>query len=292
MQKSLEFLGASQYFVIVVKPRSDNEYTTATTAMLDQIHPDLPKLPNDHNTYTLGSISKQNIVIACLPKGEFGLIVGISGGIPPKVRLSDVVVSTLVDQYPEVVQWDSGKAEKDGNFKRTKALKNPQHEMNGSKVPQNLDDLKKRWPNLVSKYIRSGSLKDPLFAPGNSHRSWWVFALMGRGVEQVTITTMSTAVNGEQRKPRGMRVHYGLIASGNQVIKDNKFRDSLNESLGRNVLCVEKEAAERMIDFACVVIRGTCDYADSQTNKDWQGRAAAVAAIDVDGERSAKDILG
>lgn len=34
---------------------------TAATVMLDQIHPDLPKPPNDHNTYTLGSIDKHNM---------------------------------------------------------------------------------------------------------------------------------------------------------------------------------------------------------------------------------------
>jgi nucleoside phosphorylase len=111
---------------------------TAATAMLDQIHPDLLKPLNDHNTYTLGSIGNHNIVIACLLKGKYGtnpvamvvtrmistfpsikvgVMVGISGGIPPKVRLGDIVVSTPINQYPGVVQWDIGKAEKGGYFK-------------------------------------------------------------------------------------------------------------------------------------------------------------------------------
>jgi len=335
---------------------------TAATAMLDQIHPDLPKPPNDHNTYTLGSIGKHNIVIACLPKGKYGttsaatvatrmvgtfpsikvgLMVGIGGGIPPKVRLGDVVVSTPVDEYPGVVQWDFGKAEKDSKFKRTGALNNPpsalltaltkletKREMNGSKIPQYLDDLEKNWPNLVPKYTRSASLKDPLFEPDLSYRSrsrwqviflmlwktiqallgyllgWWAFAPMDRGPEQMTSTTVSTAVDGKQSRPGDMRVHYGLIASGNQVIKDAKLRDGLNESLSGNVLCVEMEAAGLMNDFPCIVIRGICDYADSQKNKDWQEHAAAVAAAcakelleyvqpsDVDRERPVKDILG
>jgi len=127
---------------------------------------------------------------------------------------------------------------------------------------------------------------------------------MDRGSKQVTSTTVSTAVDGKQSRPGGMRVHYGLIASGNQVIKDAKFRDRLNESLGGNILCVEMEAAGLMNDFPCIVIRGICDYADSQKNKDWQEHAAAVAAAcakelleyvqpsDVDGERPVKDILG
>ena len=334
---------------------------TAATAMLDQRHADLPKPQNDHNTYTLGSIGNHKVVITCLPKGKYGtnsaatiatrmvstfpsikvgLMVGIGGGIPPKVRLGDVVVSAPVNQYSGVVQWDSGKAEKDGNFKRTGMLNNPpsalltaltkletEHEMNGSKIHHYLDDLEKKWPNLVPKYTRSASLKDPLFAADNSYHNqnrsqviftmlwdtilailgyllgWWAFAPMEPGAKQVrSITTVSTVVDGDQRKPGEMRVHYGLIASGNQVIKDASLRDSINESLGGNVLCVEMEAAGLM-DFPCIVIRGICDYADSDKNKDWQEYAAAVAAAyakellecvqpsDVDGERPVKDIL-
>ena len=75
-----------------------------------------------------------------------------------------------------------------------------------------------------------------------------------------------------------MRVHYGLIASGNQVIKDAAFRDEINKRLGGKVLCFEMEAAGLMNDFPCIVIRGICDYADSHKNKAWQEHAAAVAA--------------
>jgi nucleoside phosphorylase len=81
-----------------------------------------------------------------------------------------------------------------------------------------------------------------------------------------------------KRKAREMRVHYGLIASGNQVIKDAAFRDKVNKRLGGRVLCFEMEAAGLMNDFSCIVIRGICDYADSHKNKAWQEHAAAVAA--------------
>jgi nucleoside phosphorylase len=75
-----------------------------------------------------------------------------------------------------------------------------------------------------------------------------------------------------------MIVHYGLIASGNQVVKDAAFRDMLIKSLEGDVLCIEMEAAGLMNDFPCIVIRGICDYSDSHKNKDWQEHAAAVAA--------------
>jgi nucleoside phosphorylase len=81
-----------------------------------------------------------------------------------------------------------------------------------------------------------------------------------------------------RRRPRDMHVHYGLIASGNEVIKDAAFRDEINKRLGGKVLCFEMEAAGMMNDFPCIVIRGICDYADSHKYKDWQEHAAAVAA--------------
>ena len=71
-------------------------------------------------------------------------------------------------------------------------------------------------------------------------------------------------------------IHYGLIASGNTVIKDAKFRDQLRDELG--ILCFEMEAAGLVNDFPCLVVRGICDYSDSQKNQDWQYYAALTAA--------------
>ncbi|KUM57039.1 hypothetical protein ACN42_g10158 [Penicillium freii] len=71
-------------------------------------------------------------------------------------------------------------------------------------------------------------------------------------------------------------VHYGLIASSNQVVKDSQLRDRLGREL--DAYCVEMEAAGLMNNYPCLVIRGICDYADSHKNKEWQGYAATVAA--------------
>ncbi|KAF3291522.1 hypothetical protein TWF970_000736 [Orbilia oligospora] len=297
---------------MATNPRSYNEYTvgwvcalpkeqTAARAMLDEIHPDLPKPATDENTYTLGSIRNHNVVIACLPKHavgtsaaarvatqmfnifpiKIGLMVGIGGGIPPKVRLGDVVVST------EWIQWDFGKVVENGKFQRTGKRNNlstalltaiskleTQHEMYGTKILQYLDDLGKKYPNLAPKYTSANSLQDPLGYIQNS-----------------------------EKKTGDVCVHYGLIASGNQVIKNAEFRDELNRDLGGDILCFEMEAAG-LTSFPYIVIRGICDYADSQKNDDWQKYAAAVAAayakellesiqpIEIDRERPVKDLLG
>ncbi|KAL7912200.1 hypothetical protein GGI35DRAFT_492155 [Trichoderma velutinum] len=332
--------------------KTHNEYTVgwvcalpkeqiAATAMLDQIHPSLPKPPTDSNIYTLGSIGKHNVVIACLPKGHignnsaatvaaqmvstfpsvrFGLMVGIGGGIPPKVRLGDVVVGTPVDSFPGVIQWDLGKA-KDGNFEWTGSLNNPPaslltalaelestHELAGSKIPEYLDQLKQKWPRLAAKY-KSDSLEDILFKADYSHVNQstaedHVFSDSDYESEKEDNCQYCDKTKVIKRKPRDMRIHYGLIASGNQVIKSAIHRDQLNKDLGGNLLCVEMEAAGLMNSFPCIIIRGICDYADSHKSKDWQDYAAAVAAAfakellyyvwtsDVDGERPIKDVLG
>lgn len=319
--------------------RTHNDYTvawvcalpkeqTAATTMLDEIHPELSQPPNDHNTYTLGSVHNHNVVIACLPKGrygnnaaatvgtrmlgtfpsiKFGLMVGIGGGMPPKVRLGDVVVSTPVLHYPGLVQWDLGKAGQGDWLERTGALDNPpgvlltalakletRHELIGSKIPDYLNELKQKYPNLAPEYLSFDSLEDPFFEPENSYRNrnvlQVIFSILGDtilvslayflGAQMFNSTSREAekVTNTTAVYPRKLQVHYGLIASGNQVIKDASFRDRLNESLGGNVLCVEMEAAGLMHDFPCIVIRGICDYADANKKKDWQKYAAAVAA--------------
>jgi nucleoside phosphorylase len=72
-------------------------------------------------------------------------------------------------------------------------------------------------------------------------------------------------------------VHYGTIASGNQVIRSAAERHRVSAELG-GVLCFEMEAAGLINNFPCLVIRGICDYADSHKNKRWQPYAAATAA--------------
>jgi hypothetical protein len=71
-------------------------------------------------------------------------------------------------------------------------------------------------------------------------------------------------------------IHYGLIASANQVMENALIRDELIAE--KDVLCFEMEAAGLMNHFPCLVIRGVCDYADSHKNEEWQGYAAMAAA--------------
>ncbi|KAK6506303.1 hypothetical protein TWF506_011220 [Arthrobotrys conoides] len=71
-------------------------------------------------------------------------------------------------------------------------------------------------------------------------------------------------------------IHYGLIASGNQVMKHGITRDQLSRD--KNILCFEMEAAGIMDEIPSLIIRGICDYSDNHKNKSWQPYAALVAA--------------
>jgi nucleoside phosphorylase len=54
------------------------------------------------------------------------------------------------------------------------------------------------------------------------------------------VTPVSSATVGGKFDPE---IHYGLIASGNQVMRDAKVRDNLGKKYKDKVLCFEMEAA-------------------------------------------------
>jgi nucleoside phosphorylase len=249
-------------------------------------------------------------------------MVGIGGGVPSKnnnIRLGDIVVSTPVGTYPGVVKWDSGKINGIDKFERTGSLNMPpkslltaltlletQHDMGRSKIPQYLEEVKQKSGKLASMFLATDSLQDALFKSSYNHVQKPVSdesdqdELDEEEHESCQSCDKSMIV---KRKPHKSFVHYGLIASGDKLIKDATFRNKLNKELGGHVLCIEMEAAGLMNEFPCLVIRGICDYADSHKNDDWQEYAAIMAAAfakellqyvqasDIEKEKPVKDVL-
>lgn len=89
----------------------------------------------------------------------------------------------------------------------------------------------------------------------------------------------------ESRQDRGIgaarqrdtpKIHYGNIASSNQLQISAAKRDQLHND--HEVICFEMEGAGVIHNHPCLVIRGICDYSDSHKNKKWQTYAAATAA--------------
>lgn len=272
----------------------------AAMAALDETHETLSSPQSDHNTYAFGRIGNHNIVIACLPKGEygtssatqvaadmkstfksirFGLMVGIGGGIPNNredICLGDVVISTPTETSGGVVQYDYGKAEK-GKFERTGMLNRPPTVLltalsalqgiglNGkNKVAGILAEIQKAGPHLARP-----EAEDHLYFADYVH-------VVGNS-ESCTDCDSTKIV---ERPPRDSqpRLHCGIIASSNTLVRDSRLRDQLWRQFG--AYCVDMEAAGLMNNssISWLVIRGISDYADSHKNKQWQGYASAVAA--------------
>ncbi|KAL3481030.1 nucleoside phosphorylase domain-containing protein [Aspergillus californicus] len=276
----------------------------AAMAILDASHASLPQPNADHNTYHLGEIGQHNIVLACLPNGiyglasaaviakqmmmtfpsvEFGLMVGIGGGAPSEsadIRLGDVVVSKPTNGHPGVVQYDYGKTLANGVFHRTGTLNNPpevlltaisdvqaKHKLGINHINTHLESAATRNPSLSQSCKYPGASLDILFESSYDHPTGAVSCM---GCES------SRRILRPPRTSTEPHVHYGLIASANQVMKDSRARDNLRQELG--ILCYEMEAAGLANHFPCLVIRGISDYSDSHKNKGWQDYAAATAA--------------
>lgn len=263
----------------------------AARAMLDEFREPLPKHADDSNTYVLGTINQQNVVITCLPEGQYGtnnaaivatnmlrtfprirtcLMVGIGGGVPSRadLRLGDVVVGT------RVMQCDLGKVIEDGRLLRTAVPRIPhpslgtvvsalrsKHEMSPSRVPTILQQKLAGQ----TEYSRP-NMPDRLFHATYNHES----AIGCDRCDQSKLEKRGS------RKGDAIRIHYGAIASGNQVMRSGTTRDDVARQL--DVICFEMETAGLIDILPCLPIRGICDYSDSHKGKEWQRYAAATAA--------------
>lgn len=71
-------------------------------------------------------------------------------------------------------------------------------------------------------------------------------------------------------------IHFGVLASGDQVIKSALHRDHIAKVEG--VIGFEMEGAGLWDTVPTIVVKGVCDYADSHKSKEWQLYAATTAA--------------
>lgn len=285
----------------------ETEYVAARS-FLDKKHgrPEMLS-PSDNNHYTLGEITGHYIVIAVLPDGEhgsssaagvardmvhsfpnvrFGLKVGIGGGAPTTqdVRLGDVVVSSSRSGHGGLLQYDLGKEVQDQGFHQTGLLNQPppilrtavsglqaQYEEEGHQLKESIESVLEGNKRLKRKYARPPAESDRLYNSQFTH-------ILDSQSTCAELCDDSELVFRPERTENedNPAIHYGLIASGNRVIKDAIFRDKLAAEKG--VLCFEMEAAGLANHFPCLVIQGICDYADSHKYEEWQGYAAMAAA--------------
>jgi nucleoside phosphorylase len=263
---------------------------TAAMFMLDKLHDgEFPWRSGQESIYTAGSINGHNVVIACLPKGEyaigaaarvvgqlrlcfpnlaFGLMVGIGAGVPgPKhdIRLGDVVVGSPDDTNGGCVGYDLGKETIDGFL--LKGWLNATDPVLRSAIA-NIEARAGHRGDIFVQYLEVFRGSDPrgrkFLHPGPENDLLYHSIRTNQQVERPV------------RDHQDPVVHYGLIASGNSVIKNAILRDELRDR--HSIICFEMEAAGLMNVLPVAIIRGISDYADSHKNDKWQHYAAATAA--------------
>lgn len=273
----------------------------ASRLLLDEEYEAVPLGQATRHQYVYGRMNKHNVVLGCLPATQlgigaaaavasemvstfpclkFGLLVGIGGGVPSSgdIRLGDVVVSQpdTAGHHGGVIQYDFGKTIEDGELQHAGSLNQPPYILLSalSKV-QSASRSSSKFYEYLDSYRDHGEciFSDPpkidrLFGISYSHV---------RGESTCQSCDKDREIKRSQRESDRPVVHYGTIASGNQVMRDAVSRDMISEKY-KKVLCFEMEAAGLMNQFPCLVIRGICDYSDSHKNKEWQPFAAAAAA--------------
>lgn len=176
------------------------------------------------------------------------------------------------------MQFDLGKRTTDG-FERTGQLNCPPpalltalatlksgHIFGGSdKVATYVKEVRDKYPRKADQLIYNAS-EDRLFQAGYDHPD------QNRSCEGCD---ESNLMSRKARSDENPEIHYGTIASSNQVMKHGGVRDRVRDQF--DALCFEMEAAGLMKHFPCIAIRGICDYSDSHKNDRWQLYAATVA---------------
>jgi len=259
------------------------------------------RFPRDANIYHLGRIGEHHLVIAGLPHGITGtssaatvaeqlwarfpsvkalLLVGIGGGVSTAkndIRLGDVVISCPDGKYGEVVQYDFGKSLSHGRFEHAGHLNSPPRELLSALAAVEANRL--LGSAQLLRYL-SASQSNPNFEyPGGDHDLLFEATYDHSSGSDCKSCDKAKQIARQPRNVKGPALHYGTIASGNQIMRNAKRRDSYNKGYDNRILCFEMEAAGLMNSMPCLVIRGISDYSDIHKREDhaWHGYAAAAA---------------
>jgi hypothetical protein len=166
-------------------------------------------------------------------------MVGIGGGAPsPKhdIRLGDVVVSTPTGRTGGVIHYEFGKTIQNQKFERTGTLNTPptmlltalnvieaRHERKGHWIAESVDKIMRRNPRLRKKYQRPELDMDRLYKSSFIHSDRDQACVKVCGVETVQLIQRNERTADEDNPV----VHYDLIASADQLMKDAQVRDKL-----------------------------------------------------------------
>ncbi|XTI89187.1 purine and uridine phosphorylase [Cenococcum geophilum] len=225
------------------------------------------KAPRDPNAYSTGVIGRHNVVLAHMPDmGKANAATSFEGIklalVVGEILLGDVIIST------GIIQYDFGRQFPDGFIKKEKP--NTEIRAHLAKLESGWD--RRRLQDKTSEYLTTadypGAGEDRLFKPAYRHKHQNASSCATCAACQQR-TDPDLGCDSEKQLPRrrleaarlqNPMVHFGLIASGDKVIKCGEIRDAISERNG---------GAGVWDNVPCVVIKG---------NKKWQNYAAATAA--------------
>lgn len=217
--------------------------------MLDE-HYSTRQFPRDPNLYHLGRIGEHKVVITGLPDGQRGfasattvakmlwtslhsvralLLVGIGGAVPTAkndMRLGEVVVSRPDGKYGGVVQYDPGKSLSGGRFRHTGVLNSqPQELLSTLNALKSNHYLKVVRPPEYLTYIEASQSNPNFKSPGSENDLLFEGEHNHAGGSDCTSCDIEREIKRIPRKANGPVIHYGTIASANQLMRDSKKKD-------------------------------------------------------------------
>ncbi|KAE8330619.1 ankyrin repeat-containing domain protein [Aspergillus sergii] len=237
---------------------------------------------------------------------QLAIVVGVCGAIPLRkqpdmeIHLGDVIISE------GLVQYDFGRRYSSKQFARKDTphdnLPRPSPEIRAVlaklQVEQGRRALHERTvghllelrEKLYGIATYPGATEDKLFEPIYRHKHHVAWACVAcANNDDVCDSAMKLTCDHLQcdegnlvprqrlSEPFNPAIHFGLIASGDTVMKSGVDRDNI--ATRDQVIAFEMEGAGVWELFRSVlVIKAACDYADSHKSKNWQGYAAATAA--------------
>ncbi|KAL3479592.1 nucleoside phosphorylase domain-containing protein [Aspergillus californicus] len=276
------------------------EECAALNQMFDVRHQTPPGVDErDPNHYIFGEIAGHNVVLCpaarpgtdraaitaanvarTFPAIRFGLLVGIGAGLPSlshnrDIRLGDVVVAAPGQLSNGITHYDHGK-QLPHDFILMNILPSAPPRLEGAVCEMRAVNILSQ--STLLEIISAVIEKHPEFQRPDSQHDLLFESTYEHILENSDCDACSKKrlVNRTSRKYPVPHVHYGPIASGNQVVKSAEKRESLRELYG--VYCIEMEAAGVMPPLPSLVIRGISDYADSHKNDRWRMYAALAAA--------------
>ncbi|TKA49276.1 hypothetical protein B0A55_13591, partial [Friedmanniomyces simplex] len=201
----------------------------AVEATLEEEHGGVEKMAGDDNSYGFGRIGQHDVVVACLPAGVTGkasaaTVAKNDAQLPDQGGHPDVVVSQPDGMHGGVVQWDFGKMEKEGQFRRTGTLDKPPRPLLGavqslearhlrydSEVETHLMEMWRKYPRMAKKFQYPGAEHDSLFEAAYAHP---------RGNTCDNCDRSRMVQHRLERDDNTPQIHYGNTASGDEMMKD------------------------------------------------------------------------